>query len=100
MNCINGTALPCQHSQSVKFNKILGVIIDENLTWKNHIDAISKTISRNIGILTKLKHYVPEYILYSLYCTLTQSSRNHREVAAHDESFDGTPKLLSDGETR
>ena len=31
---------------------------------------ISKTISRNIGMLTKLKHFVPENILYSLYCTL------------------------------
>ena len=37
---------------------------------ENHIDAISKTISRNIGMLTKLKHFVPENILYSLYCTL------------------------------
>ena len=54
----------------VSSTKFLGVIIDENLTWKNHIDAISKTISRNIGVLTKLKHFVPENILYSLYCTL------------------------------
>ena len=54
----------------VSSTKFLGVIIDENLTWKNHIDVISKTISRNIGMLTKLKHFVPENILYSLYCTL------------------------------
>ena len=54
----------------VSSTKFLGVIIDENLTWKNHIDAISKTISRNIGMLKKLKHFVPENILYSLYCTL------------------------------
>ena len=54
----------------VSSTKFLGVIIDENLTWKNHIDAISKTILRNIGVLTKLKHFVPENILYSLYCTL------------------------------
>ena len=50
--------------------KFLGFIIDENLTWKNHSDAISKTISRNTGMLTKLKHFVSENILYSLYCTL------------------------------
>ena len=56
--------------ERVHSTKFLGVIIDENLTWKNHIDAISKTISRNIGMLTKMKHYVPGYILYSLYCTL------------------------------
>ena len=54
----------------VSSTKFLGVIIDENLTWKNHVDAISKTISRNIGVLTKRKQFVPENILYSLYCTL------------------------------
>ena len=54
----------------VSSTKFWGVIIDENLTWKNHIDAISKTISRNTGMLTQLKHFVPENILYSLYCTL------------------------------
>ena len=58
------------HWKRSLLQKFLGVIIDDKLTWKNHIDAISKTISRNIGMLTKLKHYVPEHILYSLYCTL------------------------------
>ena len=50
--------------------KFLGVIIDENFTLKNHIDSISKTVSRNVGMLTKLKHFVLENILYSLHCTL------------------------------
>ena len=36
--------------ERVNFTKFLGVIVDENLTWKNHIDAISKTISRNIAL--------------------------------------------------
>ena len=45
-------------------------MIDENLTWKKHIDAILKTISRNAGMLTKFKHFVRENILYILYCTL------------------------------
>ena len=47
----------------VSSTKFLGVIVDENLMWKNHIDAISRTISRNIGMLTKLKHFVPVNIL-------------------------------------
>ena len=49
--------------ERVNSTKFLGVIIDENLTWKNQIDAISNTISRNIGMLTKMKHYVPGYIV-------------------------------------
>ena len=48
-------------------SKFLGVIIDKNLTWKNHIDGITKTISRNIGMINKLKFFVPEWILRTLY---------------------------------
>ena len=50
--------------------KFLGVTIDENLSWKNHIDGITKIISRNIGMINKLKFIIPERILHTLYCTL------------------------------
>ena len=62
---LDGTNL--QKVSSIKF---LGVNIDENLTWKNHIDGISKTIARNVGVLNKLKCYIPKRVLHSLYCTL------------------------------
>ncbi len=44
--------------------KFLGVTIDENLTWKKHIDNISKNISKGVGIINKLKLFVPEHVLY------------------------------------
>merc|ERR1712137_757574 len=56
--------------ERVKFTKFLGVLIDESLTWKTHIDCLSKTISRNIGIINKLKCFLPDHILKTLYCTL------------------------------
>ena len=56
--------------ERVKFTKFLGVLIDESLTWKTHIDCLSKTISRNIGIINKLKCFLPDRILKTLYCTL------------------------------
>ena len=31
--------------------KFLGVLIDENLSWKNHIEFIKNKISKSIGIL-------------------------------------------------
>ena len=43
--------------------------IDENLSWKNHIAGITKTISRNTGMINKLKIIIPERILRTLYCT-------------------------------
>ena len=68
--CVLNVKLNNMSLKRVSFTKFLGVIIDENLTWKNHIDAITKTISRNIGMMSKLKHFLPKSILYTLYCSL------------------------------
>ena len=40
----------------VENTKFLGVFIDEKLNWKNHISYIASKISRNLGILNKVKH--------------------------------------------
>jgi len=73
-NCINGDEkniiLDNTNLERVKQTKFLGIHIDENLTWRSHIDNVAKSISRGIGILYKLKYFVPEKILFSLYCTL------------------------------
>lgn len=63
--------------ERVEFTKFLGVLIDENLTWKTHINCVSKTLSRNIGIMNKLKLYLPERILRSLYCTFILPHLNY-----------------------
>jgi hypothetical protein len=63
--------------ERVQSTKFLGVLIDECLTWKQHIDCISKTISRNIGVMNKLKHCVPDRILHTLYCTLVLPYLNY-----------------------
>lgn len=39
----------------VKETKFLGVILDEKLNWKGHVDYIKKKISQNIGILNLCK---------------------------------------------
>ena len=65
----------------------LGIYIDEHLSWAQHIDYLSKQIARNVGILCKLKHFLPKYIMntlcYSLifsylqYCTLLWANIAH-----------------------
>ena len=61
----------------VKYTNFLGVLIDENLTWKCHIDYVSKILPRNIGIMNKLKntlflvvYYILSFVLL-FYLTLT-----------------------------
>ena len=39
-----------------EFVKYLGIYIDQNLTWKSHINYISKKISKSVGIISKLRH--------------------------------------------
>ena len=63
--------------ERVKNTKFLGVQIDECLTWKNHIDCISKTLSRNIGVMNKLKYSIPTRILHTLYCSLVSPYLNY-----------------------
>ena len=47
--------------------KFLGVIVDDSLNFKLHIDYISNKVSKSIGILFKLKDYLPQSTLVSLY---------------------------------
>ena len=35
--------------------KFLGITVDQNLTWKNHVDDLAKKCSRSIGISHKIK---------------------------------------------
>ena len=52
--------------ERVKFTKFLGVLIDECLTWKKHFDCVSKTISRNIGVMKTETFYSTPNITYTL----------------------------------
>ena len=52
-----------------EFN-FLGFLIDKHLTWKNHLNSISKKISKIIGIMCRLKHFLPKSILHTIYNSL------------------------------
>ena len=47
--------------------KYLGVLIDNNLNWKQHIKQINIKISKGIGILAKMRYFVPLEVLRNLY---------------------------------
>ena len=56
--------------ESKVYIKYLGVLIDKNLSWKYHIDTIATKISKNVGLIAKLRHYVPRRILLNFYKSL------------------------------
>ena len=103
-----------KRENSVKF---LGVIIDENLTWKNHIEVVEKKISKNIGVLYRASHlldfknllknyfsFIHIYISYaniawaSTFKTKLQGTLKKQKHAAritfHANSFDHSRPLL------
>ncbi len=45
----------------------LGLIINENLNWKSHCDKIANNISKVVGVINRLKHFLPETIRILLY---------------------------------
>ena len=61
--------------------KYLGVLIDENLSWKQHINYISTKISKGIGIITRLRHLVPLTTLLNIYRSLIEPYISYGLVA-------------------
>ena len=49
-----------------EFN-FLGLTIDEHLNWKSHIQKVSNKVSRSIGVLNRLKNFLPLAMLRILY---------------------------------
>ena len=50
--------------------RFLGVLIDSKLSWCDHINAVSSSLARCVGILSKLKHFLPKSTLRSIYSSL------------------------------
>ena len=58
----------------------LGVMIDQKLTWKPHIQHISNKISKTIAILRILRYIFPKRILKLIYMSLIYSYLNYCNI--------------------
>ena len=78
---------PCSHKSFPDYNcslndveiqlshtaKYLGIILDDRLSFKTHIDFLVTIISRSVGIMIKLRPYLPKETLTILYYALVHS---------------------------
>ena len=55
----------------------LGITLDKHLAWKAHINKISNKISKAVGILNKLKLYLPQNAKIAIYNSLILSHINY-----------------------
>ena len=54
----------------------LGIVFNENMSWKTHLDKLSNKLSRTAGVLNRIKRTVPLHIMRTLYHSMAQSYLN------------------------
>ena len=78
----------------MKNTKFLGVIINENLTWTDHINVINNKCNKSIGILRKLHNTLPKSTLVTLYNTLVYPYLNYCNIAWASQPNETINKLF------
>ena len=70
--------IPLENVSHIKF---LGITVDNKLSWKTHIENTVRTISRNIGVINRLKSHIPSSSLLTLYSSLILPYLNYGILA-------------------
>ena len=60
--------------------KFLGVVLDEDLTWKKHIQLIENKVSKNVGVLYKASKLINSKCLRSIYFSFIHSYINYANI--------------------
>ena len=60
---VNGTCIE-------RVNKVLGVMVDNLLTFKPHVKLVQKKVARSVSILWKVQKYLNQKSLMTLYTAL------------------------------
>ena len=61
--------------------KCLGVILDEHLIWKKHIQLIENKVSKNVGVSYKTSKLINSKCLQSIYFSFIHSYINYANIA-------------------
>ena len=69
--------MPLVKKDNVNF---LGITIDKHLTWNQHVNNVSISIAKGIGILYKVKNYLLEDSLLMIYNTLILPYLNYCNI--------------------
>ena len=85
---INGSTVESESSI-----KCLGVWIDENLTWRDHIHTVENKIAKNIGLYHQGKHYFDENCLKQIFFAYIHTYLNYANIAwASTHKTEKSPK--------
>ena len=59
-----------ENIKQVKNTTFLGIVIDECLTWNDHLDLIAKKVIKSTGVIAKIRHFTTLNALKLIYYAL------------------------------
>ena len=80
--------------EQVSVHKLLGVLIDDTLTWRPHIERLWKKVARNVYLLSKLQSIISFEASRVFYYAHIQSHINYASVV-WDGCSDNLLKMLN-----
>ena len=63
--------------ERVETFNFLGLTLNQHMNWKSHLDILSNKIARAIGILNRLKHFIPVHLKLTIYFSLIYCHFNY-----------------------
>ena len=75
--------------------KFLGVLLDDNLSWKEHIKYLENKIAKNIGLVYRAKPFLNKESLIALYYSYIHSYLNYGNLAWGSTYLTNLKKLRS-----
>ena len=73
--------------------KYLGVKIDQHLTWQHHINDLSVKLNRANALLFKIRKFVDDKILRSIYFAIFESNLNYCSLV-WDQNYNAINRLV------
>ena len=71
------------------------VLLDDNLSWKEHIKYIENKIAKNIGLMYRAKPFLDKESLLALYYSYSHSFLNYANLAWGSTYLTNLKKLRS-----
>ena len=70
----------------------LGVVLDENLSWKDHVEYVSSKVSRRLGLLSRIRSCLTLEASKQVYTSPLQPLFDYADVARGGKSQRGVAK--------
>ena len=81
--------------ERVESKKFLSVLLNENLSWKDHIKYIENKAAKNIGLLYRAKIFLDKNSLLTLYYSYIHTYINYANLSWDSTNRTNLKKLLS-----